>query len=38
MVIKIMSKFEIARYAKALSAPLLTKLGAPTKEEIGECD
>jgi T-complex protein 1 subunit theta len=35
MTVKIMSKFEIRRIAKAIGAQLIVKLGAPTQEELG---
>ena len=38
MIIKVLSKFEIKRFSKALGAPLLAKHGPPTPEEIGEAD
>lgn len=38
MALKIMSKFEIRRIAKATGAALLVRYGAPTAEEIGRCD
>lgn len=38
MIVKVLSKFELRRLAKALSARIITKLGAPTAEEFGCCD
>ena len=38
MAIRIMSKFELRRIARAIRATILSKLEAPTPEEIGECD
>ncbi len=38
MIVKVLSKFELRRLAKALSARIITKLGAPTAEEFGYCD
>lgn len=38
LVFRIMSKFELRRIAKAIGASLLVRLGAPTKEEMGEAD
>lgn len=35
MTLKIMSKFELRRIAKAIGATLIVKLGAPTPEELG---
>jgi len=37
MIIRIMSKFELKRLAKAINAKILTRLGAPTPEETGTC-
>lgn len=36
--LKITSKFELRRLAKALQATCLVRLGTPTEEEIGYCD
>jgi len=38
MVVKCMSKFDLRRICKAISATTLARLGAPTPEEIGQCD
>ena len=38
VILRIMSKFELKRIAKAIGASLLVRLGAPTKEEMGHCD
>lgn len=38
MVVRIMSKFELRRIARAIRATILSKLEAPTPEEIGESD
>jgi len=38
MMIKVLSKFELRRLAKALEARILTRLGAPQPEEMGSCD
>lgn len=38
MVVRITSKFELARICKALQAIPLAKVDAPTPEEIGYCD
>lgn len=38
LVFRVMSKFELRRIAKAIGASLLVRLGAPTKEEMGEAD
>jgi len=38
MVIKIMSKFELRRIAKAVGASTMVKLGKPTPEELGHAD
>lgn len=38
LTFRIMSKFELRRIAKAIGASLLVRLGAPTKEEMGEAD
>ncbi len=38
MVVKVQSKFELRRLAKCVGAVQLTRLGAPTAEEMGECD
>merc|ERR1711871_1027032 len=37
MVIKIQSKFELRRICVALGATALSRLGAPSPEEMGEC-
>lgn len=37
MIVRIMSKFELKRLAKAINARILTRLGAPTAEEMGYC-
>jgi|ERR1712216_40418 len=37
MVIKIQSKFELRRICLALGATAVSRLGAPTPEEMGEC-
>ena len=38
MVVRIMSKFELRRIARAIRATILSKLEAPTPEEIGTSD
>eukprot|EP01116_Phalansterium_solitarium_P018895 TRINITY_DN5141_c0_g1_i1.p1 TRINITY_DN5141_c0_g1~~TRINITY_DN5141_c0_g1_i1.p1 ORF type:complete len:538 (+),score=160.84 TRINITY_DN5141_c0_g1_i1:98-1711(+) len=38
MVIKVLSKFELRRVAKAVGATPVARLGAPTPEELGYCD
>lgn len=38
MAIRIMSKFELRRIARAIRATILSKLEAPTADEAGECD
>jgi T-complex protein 1 subunit theta len=38
MVVRVMSKFELRRLCKCLSATALARLGAPTAEEIGTAD
>jgi len=38
MALRILSKFEMRRICKALGATLLTRLGAPTHEEVGHAD
>lgn len=38
MTVRIMSKFEMRRVARAIRAIILSKLEAPTPEETGECD
>jgi len=38
MVVRVPSKFELRRLCKALNASPLARLGAPTAEEMGECD
>jgi T-complex protein 1 subunit theta len=38
MVVRILSKFELRRVARAIRATILSKLEAPTPEEIGESD
>ena len=38
MVLKIQSKFETARFARCVNASLISKLGAPVKEELGYAD
>jgi T-complex protein 1 subunit theta len=38
LIFRVMSKFELRRIAKALGAAPLVRLGAPTKEEMGEVD
>lgn len=38
MVVKVPSKFELRRIAKAVGATPLVRLGRPTAEELGYCD
>lgn len=38
MLVRIMSKFEIRRIAKAVGATMLVRLGPPTPEEMGHAD
>lgn len=38
MVVKVPSKFELRRIAKAVGATPLVRLGKPTPEELGYCD
>ena len=38
LVVRILSKFELRRVARAIRATILSKLEAPTPEEIGESD
>ena len=38
MTVKVASKFELKRIARALSAAALSKLDQPTPEDIGEAD
>lgn len=38
MVVRVMSKFELRRLAKCVGAVQLTRLGAPTAEEMGSAD
>jgi len=38
MVVRVPSKFELRRLCRALNASPLARLGAPTAEEMGECD
>lgn len=38
MAVRIMSKFELRRIARAIRATILSKLEAPTPEEVGESD
>lgn len=38
LVVRILSKFELRRVARAIRATILSKLDAPTPEEIGESD
>ncbi|KAJ3019417.1 UNVERIFIED_CONTAM: T-complex protein 1 subunit theta [Siphonaria sp. JEL0065] len=38
MVVKVLSKFDIRRLCKVVGATALTRLGAPTPEELGYCD
>lgn len=38
LVVRILSKFEMRRLCKCLGATLLTRLGAPTPEEMGVSD
>jgi T-complex protein 1 subunit theta len=38
MVVKILSKFELRRVARAVRATILSELKAPTPEEVGTSD
>lgn len=38
MVVRVMSKFELRRLARCVGAIQLTRLGAPTAEEMGSAD
>jgi len=38
MAIKVLSKFDLRRICRAVAATQLTRLGAPTPEELGHCD
>eukprot|EP00741_Cyanophora_paradoxa_P009918 tig00000157_g9607.t1 len=38
MAIKVPSKFDLRRVCKAVGATALVRMGAPTPEELGECD
>jgi len=38
MVVRVMSKFELRRICRCLSATALARLGAPIPEEIGSAD
>jgi T-complex protein 1 subunit theta len=38
LIFRVMSKFELRRIAKAIGAAPLVRLGAPTREEMGEVD
>jgi T-complex protein 1 subunit theta len=38
LVVRILSKFELRRVARAIRATILSKLEAPTPDEIGESD
>ncbi|KAJ3120453.1 T-complex protein 1 subunit theta [Nowakowskiella sp. JEL0407] len=38
MVVKILSKFDLRRLSRVIGATVMTRLGAPTKEEVGYCD
>ena len=38
MVVRILSKFELRRVARAIRATILSKLEAPTPEEVGTSD
>ncbi|KAI8607339.1 chaperonin Cpn60/TCP-1 family, partial [Chytriomyces sp. MP71] len=38
MVVKVLSKFDIRRLCKVVGATALTRLGAPTPEEMGYCE
>ena len=38
MAVRILSKFELRRVARAIRATILSKLDAPTPDEVGECD
>lgn len=37
MVLKILSKFELRRLCRAVNATALSRLGAPTADELGSC-
>lgn len=38
MIIKVTSKFELKRLCKAVGASALSRLSAPTPDELGTCD
>ena len=38
MIVRIMSKFELRRIARAIRATILSKLDEPTPEEVGTSD
>jgi T-complex protein 1 subunit theta len=38
MLVKVVSKFDLRRLCRFLGATALSRVGAPTKEEIGSCD
>ncbi|KAJ3414711.1 T-complex protein 1 subunit theta [Chytridiales sp. JEL 0842] len=38
MVVKVLSKFDIRRLCKVIGATALTRMGAPTAEEMGYCE
>ena len=38
MVVRVLSKFELKRLSKCLGATPLSRLGAPTPEEMGTAD
>ncbi|KAJ1548089.1 T-complex protein 1 subunit theta, partial [Nowakowskiella sp. JEL0078] len=38
MVVKILSKFDLRRLCRVIGATAMTRLGAPTAEEVGFCD
>ncbi len=38
MIVRILSKFELRRIARAVRATILSKLEAPTPEEAGTAD
>lgn len=38
MVVRVMSKFELRRLARCVGAIQLTRLGAPSAEEMGQAD
>ena len=38
MVVKILSKFELRRLCRVVGGSAMTRLGAPTAEEVGHCD